>query len=87
MTAHHNYWDTLEIQDETSRNISSTTITESPEVVRQLEMMNKNFLDMMRQMQSVKSVSPKCETCGGPHSFTECPAVDGYTQEAAYATT
>nr|GEY20347.1 hypothetical protein [Tanacetum cinerariifolium] len=28
--------------------------------------------------------SPK--TCGGPHSYTECPAVDGYTQEAAYAT-
>ncbi|GKE02791.1 reverse transcriptase domain-containing protein, partial [Tanacetum coccineum] len=66
--------------------ISSTTTTESPEVVRQLEMMNKNFLDMMSQIQSVKSVSLKCETCGGPHSFTECPAVDGYTQEAAYAT-
>ncbi|GKB06936.1 hypothetical protein Tco_0835169 [Tanacetum coccineum] len=42
---------------------------------------------MMRQIQSVKSVNPKCETCGGPHSFTECPAADGYTQEAAYATT
>ncbi|GJU66143.1 reverse transcriptase domain-containing protein [Tanacetum coccineum] len=79
--------DTSETRDETSRTISSTTTTESPEVVRQLEMMNKNFLDMMRQIQSVKSVSPKCETCGGPHSFTECPAVDGYTQEAAYATT
>nr|GEU83366.1 reverse transcriptase domain-containing protein [Tanacetum cinerariifolium] len=26
-------------------------------------------------------------TCGGPHSYTECPAVDGYTQKAAYATT
>ncbi|GKC19989.1 reverse transcriptase domain-containing protein [Tanacetum coccineum] len=49
-------------------------------------MMNKNFLDMMRQIQSVKSVSLKCETCGGPHSFTECPAVDGYTQKAAYVT-
>ncbi|GKB06734.1 hypothetical protein Tco_0834967 [Tanacetum coccineum] len=48
-------------------------------------MMNKNFLDMMRQIQSVKSVSPKCETYGGSHSFTECPAIDGYTQEAAYA--
>ncbi|GJY63497.1 reverse transcriptase domain-containing protein [Tanacetum coccineum] len=87
MTAHHNHWDTSATRDETSRTISSTTTTESPEVVRQLEMMNKNFLDMMRQIQSVKSVSPKCETCGGPHSFTECPAVDGYTQEAAYATT
>ncbi|GJX35386.1 hypothetical protein Tco_0246943 [Tanacetum coccineum] len=83
----HNHWDTSATRDETSRTISSTTTTESPEVVRQLEMMNKNFLDMMRQIQSVKSVSPKCETCGGPHSFTECLAIDGYTQEAVYATT
>ncbi|GKB46295.1 hypothetical protein Tco_0897048 [Tanacetum coccineum] len=79
--------DTSATRDETSRNISSTTIIESPEVVRQLEMMNKNFLDMMRQIQSVKYVSLKCETCGGPYSFTECPAVGGYTQKAAYATT
>ncbi|GJS85425.1 hypothetical protein Tco_0751966 [Tanacetum coccineum] len=50
-------------------------------------MMNKNFVEMMRQMKTVKSVETKCETCGGPHSFTECPAADGYTQEAAYATT
>ncbi|GJZ36515.1 hypothetical protein Tco_0582706 [Tanacetum coccineum] len=85
MTAHHNHWDTSATRDETSRTISSTTTTESPEVVRQLEIMNKNFLNMMRQIQSVKSMSPKCETCGDPHSFTECPAVDGYTQEAAYA--
>ncbi|GJW64374.1 hypothetical protein Tco_0116258, partial [Tanacetum coccineum] len=74
-------------RDETSRNISSTTSTESPEVVRQLELMNKNFVEMMRQIQSVKSVNLKCETCGGPHSFIECPAADGYTQEAVYATT
>ncbi|GJR43702.1 reverse transcriptase domain-containing protein [Tanacetum coccineum] len=87
MTAHHNHWDTSATRDETSRTISSTTTTESPEVVRQLELMNKNFLDMMRQIQSVKFVSPKCETCGGLHSFTECQAVDGYTQKAAYATT
>ncbi|GJS98649.1 hypothetical protein Tco_0819819 [Tanacetum coccineum] len=79
--------DTSLTRDETSRNISSTTSTESPEVVRQLELMNKNFVEMMRQIQSVKSVNLKCETCGGPHSFTECPAADGYTQEAAYATT
>ncbi|GJW95180.1 reverse transcriptase domain-containing protein [Tanacetum coccineum] len=87
MTAHHNHWDTSVTRDETSRNISSTTSTESPEVVRQLELMNKNFLEMMRQIQSVKSVDTKCKTCGGPHSFTEGPAVDGYTQEVAYATT
>ncbi|GJR46206.1 reverse transcriptase domain-containing protein [Tanacetum coccineum] len=33
MTAHHNHWDTSATRDETSRNISSTTTTESPEVV------------------------------------------------------
>nr|GEU37259.1 retrovirus-related Pol polyprotein from transposon 17.6 [Tanacetum cinerariifolium] len=42
---------------------------------------------MMRQFQTVKAVDTKCETCGGPHSFTECLAVSGYTQETAYATT
>nr|GEV56638.1 reverse transcriptase domain-containing protein [Tanacetum cinerariifolium] len=87
MIAHYNHWDTSAIRDETSRNISSTSTTESPEVVRQLEMMNTNFLMMMRQFQIVKTIDTKCETCGGPHSFTECPAVDGYTQETAYATT
>nr|GEX37877.1 putative reverse transcriptase domain-containing protein [Tanacetum cinerariifolium] len=58
MTTHHNHWDTSATRNETSRTISSTTTTESPE----------------------------CETCGGPHYFNECPAVSGYTQEAAYAT-
>nr|GEU68920.1 reverse transcriptase domain-containing protein [Tanacetum cinerariifolium] len=34
----------------------------------------------------IKAVDTKCETCGGPHSFIECPAVGGYTHENAYAT-
>nr|GEX67566.1 hypothetical protein [Tanacetum cinerariifolium] len=79
--------DTSVIRDETSRNISSTSTTESLEVVRLLEMMNKNFSEMMRQFKTFKVVDTKCKTCGGPHSFTECPAVGGYTQENAYATT
>nr|GEV19510.1 reverse transcriptase domain-containing protein [Tanacetum cinerariifolium] len=87
MTAHHNPWDTSAIRDEISRNISSTSTTESPEVVRKLEMMNKNFLEMMRQFQTVKNVDTKCKTCSGHHSFTECPSVGGYTQETTYATT
>nr|GEX00115.1 reverse transcriptase domain-containing protein [Tanacetum cinerariifolium] len=87
MAAHNNHWDTSAIQDETSRNISSTSTTESLKVVRQLEMMNMNFSKMMRQFQTIKAVDTKCETCGGPHSFTECPAIGGYTQETTYATT
>ncbi|GJW78004.1 reverse transcriptase domain-containing protein [Tanacetum coccineum] len=55
MTTHHNHWDTSATRDETSRNISSTTTTESPKVVRQLEMMNKIFVMMMRQIQDDQS--------------------------------
>nr|GEY10098.1 reverse transcriptase domain-containing protein [Tanacetum cinerariifolium] len=69
MTAHHNHWDTSIIRDETSRNISSTSTTESLEVVRQLEMMNKNFSEMMGQFQMIKAVDTKCETCGGTGSL------------------
>nr|GEZ05473.1 reverse transcriptase domain-containing protein [Tanacetum cinerariifolium] len=50
-------------------------------------MINMNFQEMMKEMQPVKFVDTKCETCGDPHSYTEYPAVGGYTQEAAYATT
>nr|GEX14330.1 hypothetical protein [Tanacetum cinerariifolium] len=85
MIAHHNHWDTSATRDEMS--ISSTTTTETPKVIRHLDMLNKIFQEMMKQMQSIKSVDTKCETCGGPHSYTEWPAVSGYTQKAAYATT
>nr|GEX66676.1 hypothetical protein [Tanacetum cinerariifolium] len=53
----------------------------------ELEMMNKNFSEMMRKFQTVKAVDTKCETCGGPHSFTEFPAIGADTQETAYDTT
>nr|GEV54560.1 reverse transcriptase domain-containing protein [Tanacetum cinerariifolium] len=68
-------------------SITNCQLIESLEVVRQLEMMNKNFSEIMRQFQTIKAIDTKCETCGGPYSFTECPAVNGYTQETAYATT
>nr|GEW64539.1 reverse transcriptase domain-containing protein [Tanacetum cinerariifolium] len=49
--------------------------------------MNTKFLEMMRQIQMVKAIDTKYETYGGPHSFTECPAVGGYIEEIAYGTT
>nr|GFA41963.1 reverse transcriptase domain-containing protein [Tanacetum cinerariifolium] len=39
-----------------------------------------------RTMEESQTIDTKCETGGGPHSFTEYPAVSGYTQETAYAT-
>nr|GEW84123.1 reverse transcriptase domain-containing protein [Tanacetum cinerariifolium] len=44
MTAHHNHWDTSTIRDETSRNISSTSTTKSPEVDRELETITNQVL-------------------------------------------
>ncbi|GJX93535.1 reverse transcriptase domain-containing protein [Tanacetum coccineum] len=68
MTAHHNHWDTSTTRDETSRNISSTTTIESPEVVRQLEMMNKNFSTGAREQAppefSLMTPSPRCRMIG-----------------------
>ncbi|GJY85496.1 hypothetical protein Tco_0499522 [Tanacetum coccineum] len=41
---------------------------------------------MYQSNQHVNSVTPSCETCGGPHSYYECQAASGYTQDI-YATT
>nr|GEU95531.1 reverse transcriptase domain-containing protein [Tanacetum cinerariifolium] len=37
--------------------------------------------------QHVKAVTPSCETCGGPHSFNDCPATVGNTQNVYAAGT
>nr|GFA60845.1 reverse transcriptase domain-containing protein [Tanacetum cinerariifolium] len=48
--------------------------------------MQKDMLQMFCQNQQVNSVTPSCETCGGPHSDYECNSVGSYTQDV-YATT
>ncbi|GJU41410.1 reverse transcriptase domain-containing protein [Tanacetum coccineum] len=44
------------------------------------------MLKMYHSNQQVNSMTPSCETCGGPHSYYECQAAGGYTQDV-YATT
>nr|GEV33916.1 hypothetical protein [Tanacetum cinerariifolium] len=41
---------------------------------------NKNLMRVLQVNQKVKAVTPNCETCGGPHSFSDCPATVGNTQ-------
>nr|GEX76498.1 reverse transcriptase domain-containing protein [Tanacetum cinerariifolium] len=41
---------------------------------------NKNLMRVLQVNLQVKPVTPNCETCGGPHSFTDCPATVGQTQ-------
>nr|GEZ36866.1 reverse transcriptase domain-containing protein [Tanacetum cinerariifolium] len=41
---------------------------------------NKNLMRVLQVNKQLKAVTPNCETCGGPHSFSDCPAIVGNTQ-------
>nr|GEU87708.1 hypothetical protein [Tanacetum cinerariifolium] len=41
---------------------------------------NKNLMKVLQVNQQVKAVTPSCKTCGGTHSFSDCPATIGQTQ-------
>nr|GFA76067.1 reverse transcriptase domain-containing protein [Tanacetum cinerariifolium] len=41
---------------------------------------NKNLMRVLQVNQQVKAVALNCETCGGPHCFSDCPATVGNTQ-------
>ncbi|GKD69123.1 reverse transcriptase domain-containing protein [Tanacetum coccineum] len=78
--------DTSAKRGESSRSITSS----SPEIValtQQIAKMNKNFLRMSQSNQQVNVVNPSCETCGGPHHYSECQATGGFTQGDVYAAT
>nr|GEU37578.1 reverse transcriptase domain-containing protein [Tanacetum cinerariifolium] len=38
------------------------------------EQINKNLMKVLQINQQVKAVAHNCETCGGPHSYNDCPA-------------
>nr|GEY40720.1 reverse transcriptase domain-containing protein [Tanacetum cinerariifolium] len=40
---------------------------------------NKNLMKVLQINQQVKAVTYSCETCGGPHSYNDCPATVGQT--------
>nr|GEU99625.1 reverse transcriptase domain-containing protein [Tanacetum cinerariifolium] len=41
---------------------------------------NKNLMKVLQINQQVKAVTHNCETCGGPHSYNDCPSIVGQTQ-------
>ncbi|GJU46729.1 reverse transcriptase domain-containing protein [Tanacetum coccineum] len=67
---------------------SSSTTSSSSEIAsltQQMTEIRNDFLQMYRSNQQVNFVTPSCETCGGPHSYYECQAADGYNLDV-YAT-
>nr|GEZ31015.1 hypothetical protein [Tanacetum cinerariifolium] len=80
MTAHHNDWDTSAQWSESSSSITSSFDTEIAALKAKMAEINKNLKRVLQVNQQVKAVTPNCETCGGPHSFNDCPATVGHTQ-------
>nr|GEY01584.1 reverse transcriptase domain-containing protein [Tanacetum cinerariifolium] len=70
--------------DRSQQSESSSSITSSDQeiVALKAEMaeINKNLIKVLQINQQVKAVTPSCETCGGPHSYNDCPATVGQTQ-------
>nr|GEW40761.1 reverse transcriptase domain-containing protein [Tanacetum cinerariifolium] len=80
MTAHHNDWDTSAQRSKLSSSITSSYDTEIAALKAEMAKINKNLMRVLQVNQQVKAVTPSCETCGGPHSFNDCPATVGNTQ-------
>nr|GEW76802.1 hypothetical protein [Tanacetum cinerariifolium] len=79
MTAHHNDWDTSAQRSESSSSITSSD-TKIAALKAEMAEINKNLMRVLQVNQQVKAVTPNCETCGGPHSFFDCPATIGNIQ-------
>nr|GFA86641.1 hypothetical protein [Tanacetum cinerariifolium] len=80
MTAHHNDWDTSAQQSESSSSITSSFDPEIAALKAKMAEINKNLMRVLQVNQQVKAVTPNCETCGGPHSYSDCLATVGQTQ-------
>nr|GFD34314.1 hypothetical protein [Tanacetum cinerariifolium] len=74
MTAHHNDWETSTQRSESSSSITSSSDTEIAALKAEMAEINKNLMRVLHVNQQGKAVTPNYETCGGSHSFTDCPA-------------
>nr|GEV35686.1 hypothetical protein [Tanacetum cinerariifolium] len=80
MTAYHSDWDTSAQRSESSSSITSSFDTEITALKAEMTEINKNLMRVLQVNQQVKVVTPNCKTCGGPHSFNDCPTTIGNTQ-------
>nr|GEU36629.1 reverse transcriptase domain-containing protein [Tanacetum cinerariifolium] len=72
--------DTSAQRSESSSSITSSFDTKITALKVEMAEINKNLMRVLHVNQQVKAVNPNCETCGGPHSFSDCPAIVGQTQ-------
>nr|GEW60527.1 reverse transcriptase domain-containing protein [Tanacetum cinerariifolium] len=67
-------------RSESSSSITSSFDTEITALKAEMAKINKNLMRVLQVNQQVKAVTPNSETCGGSHSFNDCPATVGNTQ-------
>nr|GEX91213.1 reverse transcriptase domain-containing protein [Tanacetum cinerariifolium] len=72
--------DALPQRSESSSSITSSSDTKIAALKAEMAEINKNLMRVLQVNQQVKAVTPNCETCDGPHSFFDCPATVGNTQ-------
>nr|GEU67522.1 hypothetical protein [Tanacetum cinerariifolium] len=80
MTAHHIDWDTSAQRSELSSSITSSSDPETVALKAEMAKINKNLMKVIQINKQVKAVTHSYETCGGPHSYNDCPATVGQTQ-------
>nr|GEV60404.1 hypothetical protein [Tanacetum cinerariifolium] len=80
MTVHHNDWDTSAQNSESSSSITSSSDPKIVALKAKMTEINKNLMKVLQINQQVKAVAHNCETCSGPHSYNDCPAIVGQTQ-------
>nr|GEW55303.1 reverse transcriptase domain-containing protein [Tanacetum cinerariifolium] len=80
MTTHQNDWDTFIQWSESSSSITSSSDPEIIALKAEVVEINKNFMKVLHINQQVKAVAHNCKTYGGPHSYNDCPATVGQTQ-------
>nr|GEY43052.1 reverse transcriptase domain-containing protein [Tanacetum cinerariifolium] len=67
-------------RSESSSSITSSFDTEIAALKAEMAEINKNLMRVLQVNQQVKTVTPNCKTCGGPHSYSDCPATVGQNQ-------
>ncbi|GKA76863.1 reverse transcriptase domain-containing protein [Tanacetum coccineum] len=67
------------------KDSTTSSSSEIAALAQQMIKMRKDMLHIYRSNQQVNYVTHSCETWGGPHSYYECQATGGYTQDV-YAT-
>nr|GEU37013.1 reverse transcriptase domain-containing protein [Tanacetum cinerariifolium] len=85
MIAPYNDWDTSAQRSESSSSITSSSNTEIAVLKAEMAKINKILMRVLQVNQQVKAVTPNFETYGGPHSFFDCLATVGNTQNVYVA--